>query len=210
MKLIVLGAPGAGKGTQAEIISQQYNIPIIGTGNLIREAIQQGTPLGNEIQSYTKSGQLVPDEIVIEMLKQRMEQPDAKDGYLLDGFPRNVAQAQALEEMGIEIDKAINIAVSDEVITKRMTGRRVCGKCGSSYHIDFNPPKVEGICDKDGEALTIREDDQPEVVKTRLDVYHRETEPLIGYYEAKNKLQSVNGEGTVKDITVLMIAAMEA
>lgn len=209
MKLIILGAPGAGKGTQAEIISDRYHIPIIGTGNLIREAIKSGSPLGQEIQKYVDAGQLVPDEVVVEMLKERMAEPDAKDGYILDGFPRNVAQAQTLEDMNIEVDSVINLDVSDDDIITRMSGRRVCGKCGSSYHIEFKKPKVEGICDRDGEKLIIRDDDKPEVVKQRLDVYHEQTAPLADFYSQQNKLVTIPGTGTVEDITNLITKELD-
>ncbi|MFV0401344.1 MAG: adenylate kinase [Oscillospiraceae bacterium] len=210
MKLILLGAPGAGKGTQAEIISEKLSIPILGTGNLIREAIKQGTPAGLEAKSYVDGGGLVPDDIVIQMLQDRMAQPDCAGGYILDGFPRNVAQAQALDRMGVVIDRVIDIEVSDEKITARMSGRRVCESCGSSYHVEYKPPQTEGICDIDGGKLIIRADDKPETVKERLRVYHEQTEPLKDYYNAVGKLYVVEGQEKVEDTTRLTMAALEA
>lgn len=209
MKLIILGAPGAGKGTQAEIISDSYSIPIIGTGNLIRETLKEGSPIAQEIKGYMDSGQLVPDKIVIELLKKRLEQPDTENGYILDGFPRNLAQAQALEDMGIIVDKVLNISVDDDRIVKRMSGRRICGECGSSYHIEYKQPQVEGICDVCGGKLIVRNDDKPEIVQQRLEVYHNETAPLIDFYEKTGKLHTVIGQEEVKDTTNLVLAAME-
>ena len=182
MKLILLGAPGAGKGTQAEIICQHLNIPAISTGNIIREALNSGTEMGLKAKSYMDSGKLVPDEVVINIIKERLAQDDCKNGFILDGFPRTIAQAEALDRMGIEIDRVIDIEVPDEKITERLSGRRVCGECGASYHLLYKKPQVEGVCDKCRGALVQRKDDQPQTILERLAVYHDQTEPLKGYY----------------------------
>ena len=210
MKLILLGAPGAGKGTQAEVICDALKIPAISTGNIIREALKNGTELGLKAKSYMDAGQLVPDEVVIEIIKERLSKDDCKNGFILDGFPRTVPQAEALDNMGIEIDRVIDIEVSDDRIVKRMSGRRVCEKCGASYHIDYKPSKVEGKCDKCGGNTMIRKDDEPATVLQRLEVYHNQTEPLKDYYEKKGKLYIVEGQEEIKDTTALTLKALEA
>ena len=208
-KLILLGAPGAGKGTQAEIISKKYAIPSISTGNMIREAIAAGTEMGRNAKSFIDSGALVPDEVVIGIIKERLAKPDCENGFILDGFPRTVPQAQALDDMGVEITDVISIEVPDEKIVERMGGRRVCKSCGASYHVKFNPSENGEFCDC-GELLTIRSDDAPEVVKKRLETYHSQTEPLKGFYEAKGILKLVEGQEKLEDTTALTQAALEA
>lgn len=210
MKIILLGAPGAGKGTQAEKICAHYNIPQISTGNIIREAMKNETPAGKKAKEFVNSGALVPDEVVIEMVNDRLKQDDCANGYILDGFPRTVPQAEALDKMGVQIDKVLDIEVADEIIMGRMTGRRVCAKCGATYHTQFNPSKDGSNCDKCGEALTIRKDDEPETVKARLHVYHEQTEPLKDFYQAKGNLVMVEGVGAVEEITVKVLSALEA
>lgn len=209
IKLILLGAPGAGKGTQAEIISKKYAIPSISTGNMIREAIAAGTEMGKNAKSFIDSGALVPDEVVIGIIKERLAKPDCENGFILDGFPRTVPQAQALDDMGVEITDVISIEVPDEKIVERMGGRRVCKSCGASYHVKFNPSENGEFCDC-GELLTIRSDDAPEVVKKRLETYHSQTEPLKGFYEAKGILKLVEGQEKLEDTTALTQAALEA
>lgn len=209
IKLILLGAPGAGKGTQAEIISKKYAIPSISTGNMIREAIAAGTEMGRNAKSFIDSGALVPDEVVIGIIKERLAKPDCENGFILDGFPRTVPQAQALDDMGVEITDVISIEVPDEKIVERMGGRRVCKNCGASYHVKFNPSENGEFCDC-GELLTIRSDDAPEVVKKRLETYHSQTEPLKGFYEAKGILKLVEGQEKLEDTTALTQAALEA
>ena len=201
MKIILLGAPGAGKGTQGEVISEVLSIPTVSTGNMIREALKSGTSLGNEVKSYVESGKLVPDELVINMVKERTSQNDCKNGFILDGFPRTIPQAEALDKMGVDIDKVLYIDVPDEAIVERMSGRRVCEKCGSSYNLIHKQPKKEGVCDLCAGTLVQRKDDHPDTVKERLNVYHKETEPLKDYYEKQNKLIVVDGQGDVKEIT---------
>ena len=210
MKIILLGAPGAGKGTQAEVICNRYNIPAISTGNIIREALKTGTEMGLKAKSYMESGALVPDEVVIGIIKERIVKDDCKDGFILDGFPRTIPQAEALDKMGIVIDKVIDIEVPDEKIINRMSGRRVCEKCGASYHLEYKKPKVEGICDACSGTLIQRKDDHPDTVKSRLDVYHSETEPLKDYYEKQGKLTVVEGQEEIEDTTRLLIEALEA
>ena len=210
MKIILLGAPGAGKGTQAEVICNRYNIPAISTGNIIREALKTGTEMGLKAKSYMESGVLVPDEVVIGIIKERIVKDDCKDGFILDGFPRTIPQAEALDKMGIVIDKVIDIEVPDEKIINRMSGRRVCEKCGASYHLEYKKPKVEGICDACSGTLIQRKDDHPDTVKSRLDVYHSETEPLKDYYEKQGKLTVVEGQEEIEDTTRLLIEALEA
>lgn len=209
MKLILLGAPGAGKGTQAENICSKLSIPAISTGNILREAVREGTEMGKTAKSYMENGELVPDSVVIGIIRDRLEQPDCANGFILDGFPRTVAQAEALDESGVVIDRVINIHVSDERIEARMSGRRVCPDCGASYHVTDKPSAVEGVCDKCGAALIIRKDDAPETVRERLGVYHQQTEPLIAYYSAKGRLVTVEGQPEVKDTTALTFAALE-
>lgn len=210
MNLIFLGAPGAGKGTQAEIVCEKLGIPAISTGNMLREAVKQGTAAGLAAKEYMDRGDLVPDEAVIGILKERIAQDDAKNGFILDGFPRTVAQAEALEEMGINIDRVIEIRVPDKKIIERMSGRRVCENCGSSYHIVYNPPKEEGVCDKCSGKLVQRVDDKPETVLSRLETYREKTEPLKDYYCKKRKLISVEGQEEVSDTAKLTMAAVKA
>lgn len=210
MKIILLGAPGAGKGTQAEVICNRYNIPAISTGNIIREALKTGTEMGLKAKSYMESGALVPDEVVIGIIKERIVKDDCKDSFILDGFPRTIPQAEALDKMGIVIDKVVDIEVPDEKIINRMSGRRVCEKCGASYHLEYKKPKVEGICDACSGTLIQRKDDHPDTVKSRLDVYHSETEPLKDYYEKQGKLTVVEGQEEIEDTTRLLIEALEA
>ena len=208
MNIIFFGAPGAGKGTQAEIVSKKLDIPTISTGNIIREAIKNGTEMGLSAKSYIDAGKLVPDEVVIGIIKDRLDKDDCKNGFILDGFPRTIPQAKALDEMGVKIDVVLNIEVSDEDIVNRMSGRRTCPKCGSTYHIEFNPTKTEGVCDNCGAELTVRKDDHPDVVKSRLDVYHTETEPLKAFYEAKGILRTVVGQKELADTTALTAKAL--
>lgn len=209
MKLIMLGAPGAGKGTQAEVISEHLNIPTISTGNIIREALKNGTEMGKKAKSYMDSGALVPDDVVIGIIRERLAQPDCDNGFILDGFPRTIPQAEALDRMGIHIDRIIDIEVPDETIAQRVSGRRVCAACGSSYHLDYKKPQVDGVCDRCNGALVQRKDDQPETVKERLAVYHEQTEPLKEYYAKSGKLVIVEGQERVEDTTALTIAAVK-
>lgn len=210
MNLIFLGAPGAGKGTQAEVVSEHLGIPTISTGNIIREALKNGTETGLKAKSYMDAGQLVPDEIVIAIIKERLVKSDCEKGFILDGFPRTVPQAEALDQMGVRIDRVIDIEVADEKIMARLSGRRVCEKCGASYHLDYKPSKVEGICDKCGGNTVQRKDDHPDTVKDRLHVYHEQTEPLKEYYQKTGKLVIVEGQEEVKDTTALTLKAVEA
>ena len=210
MKVILLGAPGAGKGTQAEKISQKFNIPAISTGNILREAIKNETALGMEAKSYMDGGKLVPDEIVINILKERLGEDDCKNGFILDGFPRTVPQAEALDKMGVNIDRVVDIEVEDEKIMQRLSGRRVCEDCGASYHLDYKPSKEEGKCDKCGGKTVQRKDDHPDTIKERLQVYHQQTEPLKDYYYATGKLIVVEGQEDVADTTALTLKAVEA
>ncbi len=209
MKLILLGAPGAGKGTQAEVISEKYNIPTISTGNIIRAALKNGTEMGLKAKSFIEAGALVPDEVVIGIIKERLADDDCANGYILDGFPRTIPQAEALDTMGFDIDLALSIEVKDEEIVKRMSGRRVCEKCGASYHIEFKKPNVDGKCNFCDGNLVIRKDDEPETVLNRLEIYHEQTEPLKEYYKSCNKLVCVEGQDEVKDTTRLVLAALE-
>lgn len=208
MKLILLGAPGAGKGTQAELICEKLNIPAISTGNIIREAMKQGTEMGKKAKERVDAGQLVPDEVVIGIIKERLSQDDCKGGFILDGFPRTIPQAEALDTMGIEIDTVLSIEVADENIIRRMSGRRVCPDCGASYHIEYKKPAKEGICNACGASLIIRKDDKPETVLDRLNVYHEQTEPLKEFYCGKGKLVTVEGQEELKDTTRLTFAAL--
>jgi len=208
MKLILLGAPGAGKGTQAEIISEKYNIPTISTGNMIRAALKNGTEMGLKAKSYIDAGELVPDEVVIGIVKERLTEEDCKNGFILDGFPRTIPQAEALDNMGVGIDCALSIEVADSEIVKRMSGRRVCLQCGASYHTEYKKPLKEGICNACGAELVIRKDDEPETVLNRLNVYHEQTEPLKDYYRNANKLITVEGQEEVKDTTALVLDAL--
>ena len=209
MNLILLGAPGAGKGTQAEKICEKLSIPAISTGNMLREAMANGTEMGLKAKSFIDVGKLVPDEVVIGIIDERLKQDDCKNGFILDGFPRTIPQAEALDEMGVRIDKVIDIEVPDEKIASRLSGRRVCLKCGATYHTEFKKPKTEGICDACGDTLVQRKDDMPETVLDRLKTYHEQTEPLKGYYEKKGILRVVEGQEEVADTTALTFKALE-
>ena len=204
MNLILLGAPGAGKGTQAELLTEKLSIPAISTGNMLREAIANGTSLGKQVKHYMDNGLLVPDELILGIIAERVQNPDCINGFILDGVPRTLAQAEALEEKGVIIDHVVSIEVDDSEIEGRMTGRRVCGSCGASYHIVANPPKTEGVCDQCGGQLIIRKDDAPATVRHRLEVYHATTEVLKEYYGKLGRLCLVNGsqsiEGANEDI----------
>ena len=198
MKLIFLGAPGAGKGTQAEIISRKLNIPTISTGNILRAAVKAGTPVGLQAKSYMDAGKLVPDDVIIGIIEERLAQPDCAIGFILDGVPRTIAQAEALEQAGIQFDGVLSLEIADEVIEARMTGRRTCHSCGATYHIVANPPKQDGVCDMCGGELEQRKDDLPETVKHRLEVYHRETEPLKDFYQTRGVLKIVPDMGGIE------------
>ncbi len=209
MNLILFGPPGAGKGTQAEILRDKFSIPTISTGNMIREAIKNGTELGKMAKSIIDGGNLLDDDIVVAMIKERLAQPDCAKGFILDGFPRTIPQAQALEDMGVRIDAAVEIVLADEKIIARMSGRRTCPGCGNSYHILYKQPKAEGICDGCGATLVIRDDDKPETVLERLRVYHEQTAPLSDFYEAKGLRRVVEGQEELADTTALMLKAVE-
>ena len=204
MKIIMLGAPGAGKGTQAKMIAEKYNIPHISTGDIFRANIKGGTLLGMQAKEYMDKGQLVPDELTVKILLDRVAKDDCKEGYVLDGFPRTIPQAEvldkALTELGDAVDFAIDVDVPDENIVNRMSGRRACVMCGATYHVLHNPPKVENVCDACGDALILRDDDKPETVLKRLDVYHEQTQPLIDYYQKKGILKTVDGTKDLKDV----------
>ena len=204
MRLVLLGAPGAGKGTQAEILSRELNIPTISTGNILRAAMKAGTEVGLKAKSYVESGKLVPDEVIIGIIRERLAEPDCVNGYILDGVPRTIPQAQTMEDMGIGVDCALSIEISDEEIIHRMSGRRTCKECSQTFHIENNPPKLEGICDACGGELTIRADDAPETVRARLETYHRETEPLKDFYAQRGKLRSVDNQPTISDTTAVI------
>ena len=208
MNLILLGAPGAGKGTQAEIICEKLSIPAISTGNIIREALKNGTEMGLKAKAYMDEGKLVPDDVVIGIIRERLSEDDCQNGFILDGFPRTIPQAEALDQMGIIIDRVISIEVPDDKIAARMAGRRVCLKCGASYHTEYKKPAKEGICNACGSELVQRKDDAPETVLERLHVYHEQTEPLKGYSEKAGKLRLVEGQEEVKDTTALTLAAL--
>lgn len=210
MKLILLGAPGAGKGTQAEVICQKLNIPVISTGNILRAALKSGTEMGLKAKSFMDSGKLVPDDILIGIIQDRLKEDDCKNGFILDGFPRTIPQAEALDSMGVVIDKVIDIEVPDDKIVARMSGRRVCESCGASYHLLYKKPAVEGVCGICGGTLVQRKDDHPDTVKDRLVAYHTQTEPLKDYYEAQGKLCIVEGQEEVADTTALTLKALEA
>ena len=201
MRLILLGAPGAGKGTQAEILSKSLSIPTISTGNILRAAMKEGTPVGLEAKAYVDAGKLVPDDVIIGIIKERLARPDCANGYILDGVPRTIPQAQAMEDMGVEIDCALSIEVEDDVIVQRMSGRRTCKDCSQTFHVVSNPPKQEGVCDFCGGELTIRKDDAPETVKARLVTYHKDTEPLKEFYAQRGKLRSVENQSTIEATT---------
>ena len=209
MNIIFLGAPGAGKGTQAEIVSKKLSIPTVSTGNIIRSALKDETEMGLKAKEYIEAGKLVPDDVVIGIIKDRLSESDCAKGFILDGFPRTIPQAKALDDMGIVIDKVIDIEVADENIAKRMSGRRVCKSCGSSYHTEYKKPAKEGVCNACGGELVRRKDDAPETVLERLKVYHEETEPLKEYYASKGKLVIVEGQEEVSDTTALTLKALE-
>lgn len=208
MKLILLGAPGAGKGTQAEILSKMLSIPTISTGNILRAAMKNGTPVGLKAKEYVESGKLVPDEVIIGIINERLSESDCANGYILDGVPRTIPQAEALENAGIDIDCALSIEIADEVIVERMSGRRTCKDCSQTFHIVSNPPKAEGVCDFCGGELTIRKDDAPETVKARLEVYHRETEPLKAFYAERGKLKTVDNQPSIEATTEVIKVAL--
>ena len=208
MKLILLGAPGAGKGTQAEIISKKLSIPTISTGNILREAIKNGTPTGLKAKEFMDNGKLVPDDVIIGIVRERVARDDCANGYILDGVPRTIPQAQALEDAGIHFDCVVSIEIADSVIEARMTGRRVCGSCGASFHIVANPPKKEGVCDLCGSELVIRKDDAPETVKNRLKVFHTETEALKDFYRKLGILKLVEGDQPIESATAEILRAL--
>ena len=208
MKLILLGAPGAGKGTQAERLCKELNIPTISTGNILRAAIKNGTPTGMKAKSFMDAGQLVPDEVIIGIITERLAESDCANGYILDGVPRTIAQAEAMEKAGITFDAVVSIEISDETIMERMSGRRVCESCGASYHVVAVPPRQEGVCDNCGGALVQRKDDAPETVKARLEVYHRETEPLKDFYAQRGLLKSVENQSTVEATTEAILRTL--
>lgn len=212
MKIIMLGAPGAGKGTQAKMIAEKYSVPHISTGDIFRANIKNGTELGMEAKKYMNQGLLVPDELTVKILLDRVAQEDCQNGYVLDGFPRTIPQAEvldkALNEINDKIDYAINVDVPDENIIRRMSGRRACLTCGATYHIEHIPPKAEGICDACGKELVLRDDDKPETVKNRLDVYHKQTQPLIDFYQAKGILKEVDGTVDMKDVFAAIVAIL--
>lgn len=212
MKIIMLGAPGAGKGTQAKMIADKYGVPHVSTGDIFRANIKNGTELGMEAKKYMDQGLLVPDELTVKILLDRVSQPDCKNGYVLDGFPRTIPQAEvldkALAELGESIDYAIDVDVPDENIVKRMSGRRACVSCGATYHVVHVPPKKEGICDRCGSELILRDDDKPETVKNRLDVYHKQTQPLIEFYTKKGVLKTVDGTVDMQDVFKAIVAIL--
>ena len=208
MKIIFLGAPGAGKGTQAEVVSKRFAIPAISTGAIIRAALAEGTPTGLKAKEFIEKGNLVPDEVVIDIIKERLAKDDCKNGYILDGFPRTVPQAEALDRMGITIDAVVSLEVPSEEIVERMSGRRVCNRCGASYHVQYNPSKDGVYCDSCGETLTTRKDDEPSVVLSRLEVYHTSTEPHKDFYAEKGILKLVDGRGSVETITERTLKAL--
>lgn len=210
MNLILLGAPGAGKGTQAEIICAKLGIPTISTGNILRAAVKDGTEMGLKAKSYMDAGALVPDAVIIGILNERLAQPDCAKGFILDGVPRTIAQAEAIETMGIRIDKVLELSVPDEVIINRMSGRRVCEKCGASYHIVSKQSKVEGVCDACGGKLVIRKDDEPATVLDRLKAYHEQTEPLVDFYRQRGKLAVIAYHDTIEENTAAIMKALEA
>ena len=212
MKVVMLGAPGAGKGTQAEMIADKYNVPHVSTGDIFRANIKEGTELGKEAQAYMNKGLLVPDELTVKILLDRVAKDDCKNGYVLDGFPRTIAQAEtldkALHELGDAIDFAINVDVPDENIVSRMSGRRACVDCGATYHIVHIPPKAEGICDKCGKELILRDDDRPETISRRLDVYHEQTQPLIEFYDRKGVLKTIDGTVDMKEVFAAIVTIL--
>lgn len=208
MKLILLGPPGAGKGTQAEILNKKLGIPTISTGNILRAAVKNGTPVGLKAKEYMDAGKLVPDEVIIGVISERLAEADCQNGFILDGVPRTIPQAEALEKAGISFDAVVSIEISDEKIVERMAGRRVCTACGAPYHVKNMPPKVEGVCDACGGKLEARADDKPEVVRDRLQVYHKETAPLKDFYAARNLLKTVDNQPTVAETTTAILNAL--
>ncbi len=208
MKLTIMGPPGGGKGTQAEILSEKLSIPHISTGAIIRNAIREKTELGKVAEDYIAKGQLVPDKLVIDMVSKRLSEEDCENGYILDGFPRTLPQADAMDEIGIELDYALNLLVQDEVIVDRLGGRRECRACAAPYHVKFNPPEKDGVCDKCGGVLITRADDVPETIRQRLSVYHSETEPLIDFYKNKDILVNVAGKDSIEETTDAVLEAL--
>lgn len=210
MNVILLGAPGAGKGTQADIISAKLGIPTISTGNILREAVKNGTEVGLKAKSYMDAGKLVPDDVIVAIVKERVAEPDCARGFILDGMPRTIPQAEALVSHEVPIDHVVSIEIADSVIEDRMVGRRVCGACGASYHVTANPPKKEGVCDACGGELSIRKDDAPETVKNRLEVFHKETEPLKEFYQKMGILSEVQGNQPIESATKDILKALGA
>ena len=210
MNLILLGAPGAGKGTQAELLMEKLSIPGISTGNMLREAMKNGTPVGEKAKYYMDNGLLVPDEVIMDIVAERVTKSDCENGFILDGVPRTLAQAEALEARGVKIDHVVSIEIDDSVIEGRMTGRRVCSKCGASYHVIANAPKVEGVCDSCGGELMIRKDDAPETVRRRLEVYHEQTEVLKDFYAKLGKLRLVEGNQPIDSANEDILVAIGA
>ena len=208
MNLILMGAPGAGKGTQSAKISEKWNIPAVSTGDMLRAAVREGTPLGVAAKSCMDEGRLVPDEIVIGIIKDYLSSDKCTNGFILDGFPRSIPQAEALDAMGVKIDAALSIEVADEKIVERMSGRRICSSCGASYHVKYNPPKVQDVCDACSASLYTRDDDAAETVLNRLETFHKTTEPLKDYYAAKNLLICVEGREKVEDTTAAVMSAL--
>ena len=208
MKLIMFGPPGAGKGTQADILGRRYGIKKISTGDALRDVIRSGSELGEQVKDLMDQGKFVPDEIVTEIIRDRVSSPDCANGFILDGFPRNLAQAEALVDMGIKVNKALLIDVPDEVLVDRVQGRVMCDKCGASYHLKNNPPAVEGVCDKCGGRLVQRKDDAPETVKARLEVYHKETEPLKDFYAQRGLLKPVENQPSVEETSRAILHAL--
>ncbi|MDR2421416.1 MAG: adenylate kinase [Oscillospiraceae bacterium] len=208
MKLVLLGAPGAGKGTQSAILAEKLGAPMISTGNILRAAVRNKTPVGLRAKEYMDKGELVPDEVIIGIMRERMAEPDCAGGYILDGMPRTIAQAEALEAGGVEVETALSIEISDEEIVSRMTGRRTCPECGATYHTVYEPPRKEGVCDKCGHKLAIRRDDEPETVLNRLKVYHAETEPLKDFYKKRGKLKTVGNRNGIAETTRIIFEAL--
>lgn len=209
MNLILMGPPGAGKGTQAKLICEKFSIPAISTGNILREVTKSGSEKGNQIKAIIDAGNLVPDDIILDIIRERIAKDDCKNGFLLDGFPRTIPQAEALDGMGIEINKVVSIEVEDEAIVRRMSKRRICDKCGASYHLDHKKPLKEGVCDDCGGNLVCRKDDAPETVQDRLSGYHKTTEPLISYYEKSQRLSKVDGQQSMEDVFSAILSALE-
>ena len=209
MRLILLGAPGAGKGTQAEILSRELGIPTISTGNILRAAIREGTAVGLKAKALIDAGILVPDDVILGIVAERLAREDCANGYILDGVPRTIPQAEGLEELGIGIDAALSLEIEDETIIERMSGRRTCKNCSQTFHIRYNPPKQDGVCDFCGGELTIRKDDAPETVRARLETFHRETEPLLAFYEARGKLRRVDNQPSIEETTAAIRSALE-